>query len=37
VISHPPLTIPLWVAWLRLPVQLVFVWWAGYEGRHAKA
>ena len=33
VISHPPLTIPLWVAWLRLPVQFVFVWWAGYEAR----
>ncbi len=33
VILHPPLTIPLWVAWLRLPVQFVFVWWAGYEAR----
>jgi uncharacterized membrane protein len=30
VIAHPPLTIPLWVAWLRLPVQFVFVWMAGY-------
>jgi len=33
VIAHPPLTIPLWIAWLRLPVQFVFVWWAGYEAR----
>jgi uncharacterized membrane protein len=31
VIAHLPLNIPLWVAWLRLPVQFVFVWWAGYE------
>ena len=37
VIAHPPLTIPLWVAWLRLPVQFVFVWWAGYEGRRSMA
>jgi uncharacterized membrane protein len=36
VISHPPLTIPLWVAWLRLPVQFVFVWWAGYEGKRQR-
>lgn len=36
VISHPPLTIPLWVAWLRLPVQFAFVWWAGYEGRRQR-
>jgi uncharacterized membrane protein len=33
VIDHPPVTIPLWVAWPRLPLQFVFVWWAGYEAK----
>ncbi len=27
VIAHPSITIPLWLAWLRLPVQVVFVIW----------
>lgn len=26
-IAHPMLSIPLWLAWLRLPVQVVFVVW----------
>lgn len=24
----PPFSIPLWVAWLRLPVQILFIIWA---------
>ena len=31
VISHPPLAIPLWLAWLRLPMQFVLVWWAAKQ------
>ena len=27
VIAHPSITIPLWLAWLRLPVQLLFIFW----------
>lgn len=26
-IAHPTLSVPLWLAWLRLPVQVVFVIW----------
>jgi uncharacterized membrane protein len=30
-ITHPAITIPLWLAWLRLPMQGVLVWLAWRE------
>lgn len=32
-IIDPPITIPLWLAWLRLPLQFVLIGWAYRLGR----
>jgi uncharacterized membrane protein len=32
-IQHPPLAIPLWIAWLRLPIQLLFIYWTYWCAR----
>ncbi len=26
--------VPLWVAWLRLPLQFVLIWWAWWAGKY---
>ena len=35
-IVHPSITIPLWLAWLRLPVQFVFIAWPALMAKGAK-
>jgi uncharacterized membrane protein len=32
-IAHPELAIPLWVAWIRLPIQFVLIGWAFWMGK----
>lgn len=32
-IVHPPVAIPLWLAWARLPMQFVLIGWAWWMGR----
>ncbi len=32
-IEHPDLAIPLWLAWVRLPLQGVLIGWAAREYR----
>jgi uncharacterized membrane protein len=36
-ITHPTFTIPLWLAWVRLPMQGVLVWWAAWQLRSMPA
>ena len=36
-ITHPAIKIPLWLAWVRLPMQGVLVWWAARQMRSMRA
>jgi uncharacterized membrane protein len=36
-ITHPAVKIPLWLAWVRLPMQGVLVWWAARQLRSMPA
>lgn len=35
-IQHPVVSIPLWLAWLRLPIQAVFIWLTWRAARTTK-
>ena len=35
VIVNPPVVIPLWLAWVRLPLQILLIGWAWLMGRHS--
>ena len=35
-IINPPVAIPLWLAWVRLPMQFVLVGWAWWMGKRVE-